>query len=499
MNKNTLKIGMTSAAAGLLFVGCDFLTKTPQAVESKDVFWKTEDQANKALIGAYDPAGWGGTTETYEWMIGDIMSDDAVKGGEGPNDFAEVEQMRNFNTTADNFVLEERWQANYYGIGRCNQVIENIPKMPASAFADAATPARLIAEAKFLRGFYYFELVNTFGAVPISTKVLTKSEYCFAKSTVDQVWAQIIADFTDAAAGLPEKGATDVGRATKSAALGMLAKSYVYTGDWAKAATTADQVISSGVYSLDADFTTIFTQAHQNDSESIFEIQHTNDGTADWGDDNEGTITQIFQGPRGNAQPGAEVGWGFDIPTDDLNKLFDKAKDTRYHATILNVGDTLWPGMANDTLVAVPENPLNRNNKKYFWEYNAPSNVPAMSDDPANWRVMRYADLLLLRAEAAVHLDDLPKATTLLNQIRTRAKVDLVTALPAGTALDTVYLERRKELALEGQRYFDLVRTGKADVVLASRGYKPTKRYLPIPQLELDRCTDLKQNEDYFQ
>jgi hypothetical protein len=255
----------------------------------------------------------------------------------------------------------------------------------------------------------------------------------------------------------------------------------------------ADSVINSTYkYALLGDFNQVFTKARENDSESIFEVQHTNDGTADWGDDNEGTITQIFRGPRGNAQPGAEVGWGFDIPTADLVAAYDST-DVRLHATILSVGDTLWPGYDTTVLIAVPENPENRVSHKYFWEYNTPDNVPAMSNDPANWRVMRYSDLLLLRAEAAVQMGDAAAALPFINLVRGRAGLAALTAV----TLQDVYDERRRELALEGQRYFDIVRTGRGVAILGARGYTENKRYLPIPQLELDRCTELKQNH-YF-
>src|SRR6185436_20460636 len=110
----------TAVAAGSLLVGCDFLTRNPKGVESEASFWQVEGQAQRAMIGAYDVAGWNATTEAYEWMIGDINSDDASKGGEGPADFAEVEDIRNFKAADDNFVLAERWNAYYVGIGRCN-------------------------------------------------------------------------------------------------------------------------------------------------------------------------------------------------------------------------------------------------------------------------------------------------------------------------------------------------------------------------------------------
>lgn len=496
---------MAVAAAAFVLAGCidDFLTREPQGVESESVFWKDENQAQKALIGAYDVSGWGATTEMYEWMIGDIASDDAEKGGEGPHDFKEVEDIRNFAATADNAVLAERWQALYVGVGRANQVIEKVPAMPWNAFKDgtadggangtSATRDRIVAEAKFLRGFYYFMLYNTFGPVPLVVKVPTRAEYCTPRADSASVWAQIVKDFTEAAAALPEKAATEAGRATKGAANGMLAKAYVYMQKWTEAAAAADAVITSGIYGTEADFGTVFTEEKENGLESIFEVQHTDDGTTDWGDDNEGTITSIFQGPRENSQPGAEVGWGFNIPTQDLFAAYDSLDVRRKH-TILKVGDTLWPGHVPDTLKPVAVNPRGYYNRKYFWEYNEPDSPPAMSNDPKNWRVMRFTDLMLLRAEAAAHLGQFDRVKFFVDSVRSRTGLpDITQPDGAGTALDIVYKERRLELALEGQRYWDVVRTGRG-VALLGRGYTENKRYMPIPQIEIDKCPALTQN-----
>jgi hypothetical protein len=517
--------------AGVLVVGCDFLVRSPNGKESEAEFFKTQDQVNRALVAAYDVLGWQAVTETHVWFIGDIVSDDALKGGESPVDQGDVEQLREFNWSPSNTVLEDRWSALYQGINRANRVIENANKV--TDLPDSTkTPfvAKAVAEAKFLRGFYYFELVNTFGAVPLVTSVLTADKYCSARAPKAMVWAQIEKDFSEAAADLPLKSATDLGRATKGAAQAYLVKAYVYQAKdapekWALAQALADTVINSGAYKLTTDYKDIFTTLQDNGDESIFDVQHTHVATGDWGDDNEGEVTSIFQGNRTSKY---QEGWGFDDPTREFVETFDPG-DPRLYSTVIMPGDTMWIHQVSDAdVIDTAKNPgaeiadmsqswSGYHSRKYLVDFIDPADE--MSNDRKNWRAYRYADLLLYRAEAAIHNNDVAGGVATMNLVRARAAASTfpagvanppakaalgpIVAATAPAALDSLYKERRRELGMEGIRYWDVVRRGQGAAefndttgagylgLTTGRTFPDGDGTFPVPSIEAQLCTDL--------
>ena len=477
------------AALGLVLSGCgSLLDKEPTGVESSVNFLKTESQAILATNAVYDAAAWRFSQEIFEWFLGDVVSDDSEKGGESAADWAELQQLKDFRGNAANSISFGRWSEFYQGIYRANVVIERVPTINM----EAKLRARLVGEAKFLRAFFYFQLVKTFGGVPLITKPLNPNEYCQARAPIQAVWAQIETDLKEAAEALPEKSeypATEMGRATRGAANSLLAKAYIFQSKWAEAMAASATVIQSGEYDLQANYADIFKKANENGIESIFEIQHIQIATSDYGDLNEGQETSIYQGSRNATY---FTGWGFNLPTQDFVDEFE-SNDPRLKATVIFNGDILYEGTPAQQKADNGSSTTGYAARKYLYEYQPI--VPEVSNAPANWRSIRFADVLLFHAEAANELGNSTASLESLNRVRKRASMPAVTVTGKEDLRKAIYHERRVELGLEGHRFFDLVRQGRAAEVLGKNGFVAGKHeYFPIPQLELDVCDKIVQN-----
>ena len=480
---------VTAAAIGVLVIGCSkFLDKQPMGVESNATFFKNKDQAIKATTAVYDATAWRYSQEISEWFLGDICSDDAEKGGENAADWAELQQLKEFRANAGNSICFYRWSELYQGVYRANLVIANVPGIDM----DQNLRDRLVAEAKFLRGYFYFQLVKTFGGVPLVTHVLSPSEYCQPRATMEECWAQIEKDLIDAAAVLPEKsayGPDDMGRATKGAANALLAKACIFQARWSDAQDRAAMVIDSKEYDLEPNYADNFKLSHENGIESVYEIQHLYVPTSAYGDANEGQETSIYQGSRNATY---FTGWGFDCPTQDFVNEFEP-NDPRLKATVIFNGNIIYEGTPVQQKADNSMSPTKMATRKYMLEYQ--STVPDISNAPANWRAIRFADVLLFHAEAANENGDAASALTSLNRVRTRVGMPGVTTTEKSALRQAIYHERRVELGLEGHRFYDLVRQGRAAQVLAKNGFIQGKHeYFPLPQLELDVCDKLVQN-----
>lgn len=502
------------ALAALVLAGCEFLVRGPNAKESEEEFFKTEDQALRATTAVYDVLGWWGTTEVTEWFLGDIVSDDALKGGESPVDQGDVQLLRDFSYSAQNGVLSDRWKAHYQGINRANRIL-GFQGKPGGM--DPAKWRRVRAEARFLRAWFYFSLANSFGGVPLVLTIPRPGEYCSGRASRAQTFAQIEKDLKEAADSLPAKyDAADLGRATQGAALAYLAKAYVYQGKWAEAEAVAKSVVDSAWYRLEPDYAKLFTAAGENGPESIFEIQYHNAPTPEWGDGNEGQMTSIFQG---NRTAKLQEGWGFNDPTEEFVKAFDDSLDPRLYNTVIREGDTLWAGTPAAQPSDMSQSWTGYHNRKYLVEYSA--TMSEMSNDPANWRAYRYADLVLFYAEALIQNGKVAEGVAQLNLIRARAKASsypkgLVRAPAAGSAtlapvtaaskedaLKALYEERRREFGMEGQRFFDVVRQGRGPAEFTTTtatgkmgGGARTfvagqHEHFPIPGIEVQLCKEL--------
>lgn len=481
------------------FVSCgkDFLDKKPIIGVTSDNFYKTEGDALAAVNAAYgalqfemSPAGH------FRWFWGDIMSDDSEKGGSGDNDVVELLQLEQFKGPTNTDMLDSEWNADYEGIYRANVVLEKVPGIEM----DEVLKRRILAEAKFIRAWFYYNLNTMFGGVPLVDKVLSPSEYNQPRADASVVWTLIEKDLTEAIVDLPlrsQYSLADLGRITQGAARALLAKSYLYQQKYADALVQTQAVIQSGEYSLVPDYGTIFTRAGENNAESVFEIQYMNASGGNWGKNagNEGTFTNVFTRPRGQF-----AGYGFNIPTQDFVDEFSKEgfEDPRLKYTVFRIGDQMGDRgvftLANAGDVGYLYHP-----RKYF--SNLSEDAPFGDPNPnggSNDRVIRYSDVLLMDAEAAFKTGNEAGAKTSLNIVRQRVKVPDVTAT-GEQLLEAIYHERRVELGLEGHRFFDLVRTGRAAAKLGSLGYKDgINQVFPIPNSQIVLSNGvLKQNSGY--
>jgi hypothetical protein len=439
---------------------------------------------------------WGAKGSGFfnQWMIGDIVSDDAEKGGETLADMADLQELKDFRADAQNSIITPQWLTPLEGIFITNRIIDSVPQINM----DAALRTQYVAEAKFLRAWSYFILVKTFGDVPLLTHTLSFTNYCQTRTPKAQVWSKIETDLAEAASALPVKSnyaPADIGRATKGAAQAMLVKAYMYQNKFAAAKILTDEIIASKQYSLEPNYADNFTLAHENGIESVFELQYSTDSTHTWSAENTGQVITDFQGSRDGAY---SAGWGFDCPTQNLVDEFE-AGDPRKNATIIAIGDTLGKGTPAQEIVSrkyAGYRATAYNSKKYVREYQ--KQYPPMASCPANWRAIRYSEVLLFDAEASNEIDNTTDALKYLNMVRSRAGLPSVTTTNKDSLRNAIYHERRVELALEGHRFWDVVRQGRGAAVFGAMGFKAgIHEVFAVPQSEIDSCSGLTQNAGY--
>lgn len=457
-----------------------------------DDYLKTADDYQKMVIGTYSPLQWLYANP----VIGDVAADNAVSGGENATDVLGLQQIDDYIVNPSNFYLAEAWKSCYEGINRANYLHENKAKL------DFAGKDGLYGEVYFLRAYYYFELVRMFGDVPLFTaKRLSASDSRqFPRSPKADVYKQIEADLTEAIKNLPTVN-SQKGRITKFAAQALLGKVLLYQGKFEAAATNLEFVVN-GPFSLLPNFSDIFLQTGENGAESVFEIQYSNQSPFyDWSNPGRGQGNLAVQmcGVRNIAgnSPYAQ-GWSINLPTKELAAAY-AAGDRRKNATILDIEayKNANPAMNISYLVAPYKN-TGLYNHKYHPRKGETSGQLELNY-LNNYRTIRYADVLLMAAEAfnrsATPNDT--KAQTLVNRVRQRAFGDNLHNLSlTGAALrQAIWDERRLELAMEGDRFFDLVRTGQAAAKIT--GFKAARNEVfPIPQQEID-ISGLTQNPGY--
>jgi hypothetical protein len=356
---------------------------------------------------------------------------------------------------------------------------------------DEALKSRILAEAKFVRAYSYFRLVRAFGDVPLRLNVpVDATEYNVPRTAKAEVYAAIEKDLTEAAAVLPQSyGPADIGSITKGAALGMQAKVSMYQKKWAEVLALTNQVMTMG-YDLFPNYEKLFRVENENNIESVFEIQATYlPGNCD-ASNSQYSQVQGVKGVRGG-------GWGFNVPTAELAAAYEP-NDPRRDATIIFRGETTPEG---DLIPAIGDNP--RYNQKSYVPFSR--YVECSEGAEQNVRVMRFAEILLMNAEAANELNNLAQARTSLNRVRARARGGNPAILPDVTANDqaalrtAIWNERRVELAMEFDRFFDVIRQGRGEQVFGPKGFKAGKNELmPIPQNEIDLSAGtLTQNPGY--
>jgi hypothetical protein len=456
--------------------GCEkFLSVDPPYSQDVENFFQSPEDYDRALTGAYDMLQ--GSFMTL-W-IGEIASDNAIAGGESVNDSQGLHQIDNMTHGGVNNELRNVLRWNYTGITRANYIMEHKDNI------DFVGKDHILAEAKFLRAYYYFELVKYFGDVPliIDKRIGIEEALQIPRSPKSEVYAQIEKDFSEAAQVL-NPIAAQKGRATKGAALAFLGKVYLYQNKFSDAAATFDGVINSGSYSLISNYNDLFSVANENNSETVFDAQYTGLEGGSYGCliCLEGNAAVGFQGIRQYNGPVYGDGNSYNLPTQELYDAFSPI-DSRRTATVLDIDAfiAVQPNASSITYAIGAGGHTGFYNNKYIkrqGEIGLPDNDLT---SPVNYRVMRYADVLLMAAEAHYQLGNASQAQSLVNQVRTRAGVPGITV----NSIDKIYKERRYELSGEGLRFFDLVRTGQAADYI--QGFVPGKHELfPIPQVEID-------------
>src|SRR5579871_931668 len=497
--RNLNKISFIILIVSLAIIsGCNkkFLDVPPQGQAPAQQFWQTEADATSAVNAMYaNMRGW--TFAAFAPMaVESLGSDDAVTGSD-PTDgsVAFMSQFDNFTVTSTNRELPDFWDGMYQEINYCNQVLDNIPNISM----DATLKARYLLEAKFVRAYSYFRLVRAFGDVPLRLHVPAgASDYNIPRTAAADVWTAIEQDLTDAASLPPSYTGADVGRITSGAVAALHAKVALYQKKWGDVVTYTKLVMQSGLYSLFPNYEKMFRVENENCSESIFEIQAAylaNNSAA-----SNSQYCQIQQ-PRGGFDGN---GWGYNVPTQDLVNEFE-TNDPRMNGSILFRGSTSVEG---DMIPTTCPNPMY--NYKSYIPFTLYVNDNGGSDQ--NIRVLRYADVLLMNAEANNEQGNSADALASLEMVRARARSYAVAngapanTLPAITAKDqtalrtAIYHERRVELAMDfDSRYFDVIRQGRASAVFGPLGWKPNKNEVwPIPQSEIDNSFGvLTQNTGY--
>ncbi len=457
-------------------------------------YFSSVANANAAVNAAYVPLTFTDAFANPIWVLGDVASDDAVKGGLA-GDQADYDNINNFNILNTNSAVEGVWGRYYDGISKANFVLGGLTD--ANKAVPDANKAAINGQAKFLRAYYYFMLTTAYGKIPLRLAVATADNLQSPAVPQAQIYAQVEKDCTDAAAALPLSWTgNDLGRATKGAALALLAKTYLYEQKYTLAATTAQQVEALGVYDLTPKFTDNFNASTKNNKEAIFSIWHASGLSPKQGNG----LNQAFA-PRG-----ALNGYGFFQPTQSLVDNFEKSNagvdDPRLDYTVARAGHSYF-----DTPFDASWTATGYLSKKQIQPL---SEIPIATkgDGNLNFEAIRFADVLLIEAEALNESGSSAAALIPLNRVRKRARESYLNdsslsgygTIPAGllpdittvsqTQLrDIIRKERRSELALEFQRFFDVIRYGSAYAVSALKDTPNfnfnTNKFFPIPQSEV--------------
>lgn len=501
------KVGVSTVFGALclmaVLTACkkDFLEREPQSQYTDETY------PYPLGAGPFDPAIFGAYSSMRKWgvaafpLVGSasIRSDDADKGST-PADGPDQIQMDNFPVTPTNALVNDIWTAHFDVIARCNEILNRVATDNAPSSAPFKVQAE--AEAKFLRGYCYFQLVRDFGGVPKIDNVSANATNQ-PRATAAEIYSLIESDLMFAGTNLPLVWPDEfTGRATSGAAKGLLAKVYLTRQNWSGAMAQAGAVINSGVYDLSTPYTDIFREIGENSKESVFEIQAIANATNPSTDVYGVQYTNV-QGVRGTGV--FDLGWGFNVPNTYLQAAYEPG-DPRYERTFLRGGETTYYG---ETI------PLGLPNPNYNEKVYTNPSVRALVGNRFGWwmnvRILRYADVVLMYAEAANELGgaaNTTEALAKLEMVRSRARGGNAAILPPvtttvqGDLRTAIRHERRVELAMEHDRFFDLVRWGIAAATLQASG-RPNFNgardiVLPVPQTQIDISAGvLTQNPNY--
>ncbi len=462
----------------------------PEFTQDADNFFNTPSDYERALIGAYDLM----QNSYLDLWIGEIASDNSIAGGNNVNDTPGLHQIDEMTHNGVNAELRAIFRNNYAGIARANYIFEFQNNI------DFEGKANILAEAHFLRAYYYFQLVKTFGGVPlvVDKRVSIDEAASLGRAPASDIYARIEADLIASSEVLPWVQAVK-GRITKGAALALLGKVYLYQDEFDLAAEVLDRVINEGStaagYDLDPDFSQIFLLANEDSPETVFDIQYSGNEGGGYGCFTclEGFAAVGFHAPKLFDGPVYGDGNSYNLPTQKLYDSFNPT-DPRRDASILDI-DAFIAANPGTTYQIEAGGHTGYYNNKYI---KRKGEIGLPDDDltsPINHKKIRFADVLLMAAEA--HSRGAGSDVTANEYLRrVRARVGLTHTDLAGDALtQAIWMERQFELAGEGVRFFDLVRTGRAAAEIS--GFVVGKHELfPLPQAEID-LSGMSQNPMY--
>jgi len=473
-----IKYTILFIATVMMTVSCsdDFVDVESQNESSENYFNSEQDYQN-ALIGAYDLL-----QSTYlNVLLGEIASDNTLAGGENATDVPGFQQIDDMIHTPNNEQLRSIWGWMFAGVNRANFILEFQNK------TDFSGKENVLAQARFLRAYYYFELVKWFGDVPliVDQRFLFGDQFDVDRTPKEQVYTQIELDLMYASDNLPYVQ-SQIGRITKGAAQALLGKVYLYQEKFGDAALVLEDLINSGPFDLVSDYATIFENDNENNIESVFEVQYSDLEGAGFVclQCSEGNVAVGFNGIRNYDGPDFDSGFSFNVPTQEVVDQFE-SDDPRIDTAILDI--EAWAASTGATYSTGYEH-TGYYNRKYIAR-QGDSNIGDQNlTNPNNYRAIRYADVLLMAAEALNRgsiADD--RAQNYLNLVRQRAFGDMDHNITStgSTLTQAIYHERRVELVGEGHHFFDLVRTGRAASEID--GFVTGKNELfPIPQIEIE-------------
>jgi len=483
-----------SVAFMMILSSCSgYLDKLPLNGVSSDTEINTA-QAIALTNAAYQPIQWMNLYNMRIWTL-DIVAGNSIVGGEGATDGIETVQYSNFNTTTDNQIALDIWRGGNPGILRCNMVIQKIPGLDIPD----DIKNRSLGEAYFLRAHYYFILVRMYGDLPLVLIPLVSGDnLMLTRTSADNIYKQIISDCEEAIKLLPAKSSyssSDLGRACKDAALTMLAKVYLTLGiNYSDVVSLCEQVKTLGYDLTKCNYIDNFDASINNNPESIFEVQYTGSGEYNFlENNNQACWLSAYMGPRDSEFVEGSYGWN--LPTQEFMDSYESG-DLRKDITVLYEGCPQFDG--KDYLSTYSSTGYN------VRKFLVPKKIAIkINRNPANFVVYRYADVLLMEAEALNEQGMTTEAEVPLNIVRKRAGLPAIMNKTQNEMKEIIIHERRMELAFEGHRWFDLIRIDKGDYALnflksiGKVNVNNDRLLLPIPQQEMDANTNMTQNKGY--
>ena len=479
----------------LLLSGCDFLNRSPYDSVDTSQGFQTLADAEAAINAAYQPLQWAKLYNMRIWTL-DIIAGNSEVGAGGGTDGEETVDLANFIADADNFAALDLWRGPSPGILRCNFVLQKVPAMNI----DETIKNRILGEAHFLRAHYYFLLVRLFGGVPLQTEPAdSDSDLLLPRASAEEVYELIVEDLDQAITLLPQRSAytqEHIGRATKEAAMAELARVYLtHYQDYEHYQLVVDlcEEIRKMGYQLEANYADLWNPSKQNGVESIFEVQYYGKTNYDfWSNENQSSWLSTFTGPRNSGMAAGCYGWN--QPTAEFVSQYETG-DVRKEKTIFYTGCPTFDGMTYSSAYST----TGYNVRKFLL---TKTQSPDYNTSNQNWVVTRYADVLLMKAEALNEMGQTTLAEAPLYGVRCRAGLtnrSTIEGLSQMQMREKIIHERRMELAFEGHRWFDMIRykDNYALNFLHSIGKTAaTSKHLllPIPTQEREANPKLTQN-----